>query len=208
MAHDSEPKPDLSVPDFPRMSRSKGGRISVASGCVGAMGDVPLVSKAERSPAARSTEALQSCFCRTGRHSMTTGGRPESWRSTSRRRGARLWRRPRPRRIRLAEEKVENSRTGCAGAAYGRPAAQAHRGRVFLANPVSAGPFGSPWVRKGRTTKNRRPDRRARRQVTASLRTFARQCAAILLPSHCFPAHFCPLLPALVGIGRIKKYCP
>ena len=30
-------------------------------------------------------------------------------------------------------------------------------------------PFSSPWVRKGRTTKNRLPDRRTRRQVTACL---------------------------------------
>ena len=33
-----------------------------------------------------------------------------------------------------------------------------------------AWPFGSPWVRKGRTTKNRRP-------VTASLPAIARNCA-------------------------------
>ena len=42
-----------------------------------------------------------------------------------------------------------------------------HAGQV--ANRVSEWPFGSPWVRKGRTTRNRRPDRRARRPFTASL---------------------------------------
>ena len=51
---------------------------------------------------------------------------------------------------------------------------------------------------RGRTTKNRRPDRRARRQVTASLRAFARHCAAILLPSHCFPVHY---------LFTIVRYC-
>ena len=83
-------------------------------------------------------------------------------------------------------------------------------GAVFLANPVSEWPFGSPWVRKGRTTKNRRPDRRTRRQVTASLPTFARHCAAILLPSHCFPAHFCPLLLGIArgGWGVPLSKCP
>ena len=39
---------------------------------VGAMGEVPLVSKAECCPLARRTEALQSCFCRPSRHSMRT----------------------------------------------------------------------------------------------------------------------------------------
>ena len=53
---------------------------------VGAMGEVALVSQAERSPSARGTEALQSCFCRPGRHSMTTGMR-ESWRLTCLREG-------------------------------------------------------------------------------------------------------------------------
>ena len=81
---------------------------------------------------------------------------------------------PRPRRVRPAE----NSRTGCAGAAGGRASAQAHRWRVLIANQVSAGPFGWPWVRKGRTTKNRRPDRRASRPVNASLLTSARNCSA------------------------------
>ena len=79
---------------------------------------------------------------------------------------------PRPRRIRP----VEPSCTRCAGAAGGRASAQAHRWRVLVANQVSAGPFGWPWVRKGRTTKNRRPDRRARRPVNASLLTSARNC--------------------------------
>ena len=86
---------------------------------------------------------------------------------------------PRPKRVRLAEEKVEKSRTGCAGAAGGRASAQAHRGRVFLANPGSECPFGSPWVRKGRTTENRRPNRRARRPVAAFLRVVARHGAAM-----------------------------
>ena len=97
---------------------------------------------------------------------------------------------PRPRRVRA----IEKSRTGCAGAAVGRASAQAHRGRVLLANQGSAGPFGSPWVRKGRTTKNRRPDRRACRPVTACLPAASHYC---LLTS----VHDCP---ALVGIGRIK----
>ena len=170
------------------------------------MGEVPLVSKAERSPWTRSTEALQSCFSRPGLHSMTTGRR-ESSRSTCRR----PWERghpcpakkkaekkaekkieevisrpfvshegragcglpgapscprlPRPRRVRP----VEKSCTGCAVAAGGRPSAQAQGGRVLVANQVSAWPFGSPLVRKGRTTKNRRPDRCDRRPVNASL---------------------------------------
>ena len=42
---------------------------------VGAMGEVPLVSQGERCPSARGTEALQSCFCRPGLYSMTTGRR-------------------------------------------------------------------------------------------------------------------------------------
>ena len=54
------------------------------------------------------------------------------------------------------------------------------------------GPFGSPLVPKGRTTKNRRPDRRARRQITACLPAASHYC---LLTS----VHDCP---ALVGIGR------
>ena len=33
------------------------------------------MSKEERSPSARGTETLQSCLCRPGRHSMTTGRR-------------------------------------------------------------------------------------------------------------------------------------
>ena len=75
---------------------------------------------------------------------------------------------PRPRRVRA----VEKSRTGCAGAAGGRASVQAQGGRVFLANQVSEWGFCWPWVRKGRTTRNRRPDRRARRQLTASLPRF------------------------------------
>ena len=51
--------------------------------------------------------------------------------------------------------------------------------RFFLANQVSEWPFGSPWVRKGRTTENRRPDRCARRQVTASLFTSVHYCALL-----------------------------
>ena len=80
--------------------------------------------------------------------------------------GERQARLPRPRRVRA----VEKSRTGCAGAAGGRPSPQAHRGRVLVTNQVSEWPFGSPWVQKGRTTENRRPDRRAR-QVNAPLPT-------------------------------------
>ena len=36
------------------------------------MREVSLVSQGERCPSARGTEALRSCFCRPGRHSMTT----------------------------------------------------------------------------------------------------------------------------------------
>ena len=97
---------------------------------------------------------------------------------------------PRPRRVRLAEEKVEKSRTGCAGAAGGRASAQAHRGRVFLANPGSECPFGPPWVRKGRTTENRRPDRRARRPVTACLPGIARHWSALV--GKILPLSKCP----------------
>ena len=82
---------------------------------------------------------------------------------------------PRPRRVRP----VEPSRTGCAGAAGGRASAQAHRWRVLVANQVSAWPFGSPWVRKGRTTKNRRPDRRVVCNITDSQLTTAHYCAAL-----------------------------
>ena len=42
------------------------------------MGEVPRVSKIERSPSTRGTEALQSCFCRPGRLSMTTARRESS----------------------------------------------------------------------------------------------------------------------------------
>ena len=73
-------------------------------------------------------------------------------------------------------------------------------------------PFGSPWVRKGRTTKKRRPDRRARRQGNASLPASVRNCAvwggysfctvtASLLTS----AHYCPEFP---GIARGGGGCP
>ena len=234
------------------------------------MGEVPLVSKAERSPSARGTEALQSCFCRPGRHSMMTASRQSSqidfpsprrslWRlppsarrghpgphgeksggkSGEKNRGGDITpirlrrslffvapatpagtpsrrkpgesikalpgrpgcglpgapRLPRPRRVRA----IEKSRTGCAGAAGGRASAQAHRGRVLVANPVFAGPFGSPWVRKGRTTKNRRPDRRSRRQVTVSLRTFARQSCCPVTASLLTSVHYCRHWSALVG---------
>ena len=96
---------------------------------------------------------------------------------------------PRPRRVRA----VEPSCTGCAGAAGGRASAQAHRGRVLVANQVSEGPFGSPWVRKGRTTKNRRPDRRARRPVNACLLTSAQNC---------------PELPGIARLGGGLSKCP
>ena len=88
-----------------------------------------------------------------------------------------------------------------------------------------------PWVRKGRTTKNRRPDCRSRSPVNASLLTsarncpapfflaclltiahgIARHCSAFLQPGQCFPAHYYPLLPgfarlcsALLGFARLK----
>ena len=54
-------------------------------------------------------------------------------------------------------------------------------------------PFFLPWVRKGRTTKNRLPGRRARRQVTASRFTAAHD--GPLLPTSC------PRLP------MIARYC-
>ena len=81
---------------------------------------------------------------------------------------------PRPRRVRP----VEPSCTGCAGAAGGRASAQAHRWRVLVANQVSEWPFSSPWVRKGRTTKNRLPDRRGVCNITDSHLTTAHYCAA------------------------------
>ena len=73
-----------------------------------------MVSQGERSPSARGTEALQSCFPRPGLHSMTTGRRQSS-RSTCRRRGARLWRLPPllPRAagiLALAKKKAEGKR--------------------------------------------------------------------------------------------------
>ena len=105
---------------------------------------------------------------------------------------------PRSRRVRP----VKKSRTGCAGAADGRPSAQAHRGRVLVANPVSEWPFGSPLVRKGRTTKNRRPDRRTRRQVTACLPTVARLSCRPVTASLLTSVHYCP---ALLGIARVKR---
>ena len=82
---------------------------------------------------------------------------------------------PRPRRVR----RVEKSRTGCAGAAGGRASVQAQGGRVLAANPVSEWLFGWSWVRKGRNTKNCRPDRRSRRPVTASLFTIVHYCSAL-----------------------------
>ena len=82
---------------------------------------------------------------------------------------------PRPRRVRP----VEPSCTGCAGATGGRASAQAQGGRVLVANPVSAWPFGWPLVRKGRTTRNRRPDRCTRSPVNASLLTSARNCSEL-----------------------------
>ena len=101
---------------------------------------------------------------------------------------------PRPRRVRP----VEPSCTGCAGAAGGRASVQAQGRRVLVANQVSAWPFGSPLVRKGRRTKNRRPDRRARlpvgqtgqtgRQITASRPPISRNFPA---PFCCLPAHDC-----------------
>ena len=82
---------------------------------------------------------------------------------------------PRPRRVRA----VEPSCTGCAGAAGGRPSVQAHRWRVLVANQVSEWPFGSAWVRKGRTTRNRRPDRHVLCNITDSQLTTAHYCAVL-----------------------------
>ena len=72
------------------------------------------MSKGERCPSARGTEALQSCFCRPGLPSMTTGSR-ESWRSTSRRRGARCGGCSPPRAagiLALAKKKAKKNRGG------------------------------------------------------------------------------------------------
>ncbi len=80
-------------------------------------------------------------------------------------------RRLRPRRVCPAEK----SHTGCAGAAGGRPPAQARGGGVLVANPVSEWPFGSPLVRKARTTNNSRP-------VTACLPGIARNFSAFSFP--------------------------
>ena len=62
-------------------------------------------------------------------------------------------------------------------------------------------PLCSPWGRKGRITRTRRPDRRTRCPVTAPLSTMAghdtdipQMCAESRLPqkNHCLPARCCP----------------
>ena len=136
----------------------------------------------------RSFVSDKGCAGNPGRHALSPQARrdrqgPPRPIRPGRLRSARL---PRPRRVRP----VEKSRTGCAGAAGGRASAQAQGGCVFLANQVSEWPFGSPLVHKGHTTRNRRPDRRVRRQVNASLLT---------------SAHYCPELP---GIARQKNIAP
>ncbi len=125
----------------------------------------PLAAEAPRAPARRDRQGPP---------------RPSRLRS-ARRPQARL---PRPRRV----CPVEKSRTGCPGAAGGQSSAQAQGGRVLVANQVSEWPFGWPLVRKGRNTKNRRSDCRARRPFTDSQSTSARNCPA---PFYCLPAHDC-----------------
>ena len=106
-----------------------------------------------------------------------------------------------PRRVRA----VEKSRTGCAGAVGGRASAQAHRWRVLVANQVSEWPFGSPWVRKGRTTKNRRPDRRTRLQVTASLSHGGQPWHGISRNYAHFPGILLPLSKCPRTVGRSRS---
>ncbi len=59
------------------------------------------------------------------------------------------------------------------------------RGCARVAPPKTAGRTAAPAAQS--------------RLACARSRGNARHCAAILLPSHCFPAHFCPLL---LGIAR------
>ena len=76
------------------------------------------------------------------------------------------------------------ARHGAAMARHGRGRRPPHRqhGLLVFTNHASPhlSPFGSSWVRKGRTTENRRPDRRARRQVTASLFKIVRHCSLLI----------------------------
>ncbi len=75
------------------------------------------------------------------------------------------------------------ARHGASMARHGRGRRPPHRqhGLLVFTNHATPhlSPFGSPWVRRGRTTENRRPDRRARRQVTASLFTIVRHCSLL-----------------------------
>ena len=112
---------------------------------------------------------------------------------------------PRPRRVRA----VENSRTGCPGAAGGRASPQVQGGHVFLANQVSEWPFGSPWVRKSRTTRNRRPVTASlpaisRLLFTACLLTIARHCAAKNIAPEQVSAH---RQPFSVGLTTSAVRC-
>ena len=153
------------------------------------MGDVPLVSQTERSPSARGTEALQSCFCRPGLHSMTTGSR-ESSRSTSRRRGTRLL--PLPCHI----QGGERCRPGCrARGAFVLSKRAAQDARVLRADElrprrIEGASFSQIRCRQGRSV--RRGCSRVAPPKTAA-RTAA-PAAQSLLP--------CSLLSTIAGIGR------
>ena len=68
-------------------------------------------------------------------------------------------------------------------------------------------PFGWPLVRKGRTTRNRRPDRRARRPVNASLLTSARNCPELPRISRLlFIACLLTIAPLCGGLCAIVQY--
>ena len=76
---------------------------------------------------------------------------------------------------------------------------EGHETRITKHESRPLRPFGSPWSRKGRTTKKTAArTRRACRPVTASLRSFARRGAAILWPGHCLPVHYCSPLFSIV----------
>ena len=59
-------------------------------------------------------------------------------------------------------------------------------------------PFGSPWVRRGRATETRRPDRRTVNDplttIAAMTTKIPQMCTKSRIPqkNHCWPARFCP----------------
>ena len=75
-------------------------------------------------------------------------------------------------------------------------------------------PFGSPWVRKGRTTRNPHPDRRLVNSFLprwpSMTPNIPQKCTKSRIPqkNRCLPARFCPRWPDVarwVGVSRCPR---